>query len=193
MLEAQIAADEKRMKEIEEEREVEKKTRIESDEKRRKELDTEREREQKEKMKTEFTHWISKPVSYPENFNPILRNPKEFHRCKALENINIDAFNDVVENMAKVLELSDDRKNKIKLATHSDMMVNVLEDFEFGSNGHYSYGKYQTLKRPNGNMDVIFALHALKFQPLLEEEGIPKVSTAKKEKIPSEMEVAPHP
>ena len=173
-LKAQIKLHEKIMKEIEEERDFEKKTRMES-EKRRKESEDEKEHERKEKMKTEFTHWVAKTVSNPEEFNPILRNTKEFHRCKALDNINIEAFNDIVENMAKVLQLSDDRKDEIKLAAHSDMMVNVLEDFEFGSDGHYSYGKYQTVKRPNGNMDVIFALHAIKFQPLLEEELKPKV------------------
>ena len=50
-------------------------------------------------------------------------------------------------------------------------MVNALEDFVHGSDGHYSYGKYQTRKQPNGNMDVVFALHALKFELILEEDS----------------------
>ena len=106
-----------------------------------------------------------------------MNNIREFHRSKALENINIESFHDVVENMAKILDLSDDRKEEIKLAANSDTMVNALEDFEHGFNGHYSYGKYQTRKHPNGNMDVVFALHALRFELLLDEEYLPEGET----------------
>ena len=85
------------------------------------------------------------------------RNLKEFHRCKALEDVNEKAFDGIVENMAKVvmiivstfvfiiiiqvLEISEDRKEELKLAKHSQTMVNVIEDFEHGKHGFYNYGK----------------------------------------------------
>ena len=58
----------------------------------------------------------------------------------------------------------DNQKNEIKLAKHSQSMVNVIEDFEYGSEGFYTYGKYQTMRRPGGNMDLVFAIHAFKWQ-----------------------------
>ena len=36
------------------------------------------------------------------------RNLKEFHRCKALEDVNENAFDRIVDNMAKVLFHPDD-------------------------------------------------------------------------------------
>ena len=66
--------------------------------------------------------------------------------------------------MASIMEIEDSRKNEIKLAKHSQFMVNVIEDFEHGETGFYTYGKYQTMRRPNGNMDLVFAIHAFKWQ-----------------------------
>ena len=34
------------------------------------------------------------------------RNLKEFHRCKALENVNEHAFDGIIDNMAKVVHIS---------------------------------------------------------------------------------------
>ena len=34
------------------------------------------------------------------------RNLKEFHRCKALENVNEHAFDGIIDNMAKVVQIS---------------------------------------------------------------------------------------
>ena len=34
------------------------------------------------------------------------RNLKEFHRCKALENVNEHAFDGIIDNMAKVAHIS---------------------------------------------------------------------------------------
>ena len=99
------------------------------------------------------------------------RNLKEFHRCKALEDVNEKAFDRIIDNMAKVhifviltiffavkfiktmitfqvLEISEDRTEELKLAKHSQTMVNVIEDFEHGRHGFYNYGKYFFLKSP---------------------------------------------
>ena len=72
--------------------------------------------------------------------------------------------------MASIMEIEESRKNEIKLAKHSQFMVNVIEDFELGETGFYTYGKYQTMRRPNGNMDLVFAIHAFKWQLEREEE-----------------------
>ena len=66
--------------------------------------------------------------------------------------------------MASIMEIEESRKSEIKLAKHSQFMVNVIEDFELGETGFYTYGKYQTMRRPNGNMDLVFAIHAFKWQ-----------------------------
>ena len=89
---------------------------------------------------------------------------REFHRCKALQDVEQDAFDEIVDNMASIMEIEEGRKNEIKLAKHSQFMVNVIEDFELGESGFYTYGKYQTMRRPNGNMDLVFAIHAFKWQ-----------------------------
>ena len=41
----------------------------------------------------------------------------------------------------QVLEISEDRKEELKLAKHSQTMVNVIEDFEHGRHGFYNYGE----------------------------------------------------
>ena len=120
-------------------------------------------------MQKEFTDWLSQAAMAPgDSIDMEFRSLKEFHRCKALEDVDEAAFHGIVENMARVLEISDDRKEEIQLARHASTMVNVIEDFEHGSSGFYTYGKYQTMKRANGNMDIVFAIHAFKWQ--LEEE-----------------------
>ena len=88
------------------------------------------------------------------------RTIREFHRCKAIEDVNQNAFEDIVDNLADIMGIEDNQKNEIKLAKHSQSMVNVIEDFEYGSEGFYTYGKYQTMRRPGGNMDLVFAIHA---------------------------------
>ena len=93
-----------------------------------------------------------------------------YHRCKAIQDVELDAFDEIVENMANIMEIEENRKNEIKLAKHSQFMVNVIEDFEHGEKGFYTYGKYQTMRRPNGNMDLVFAIHAFKWQLESEEE-----------------------
>ena len=40
----------------------------------------------------------------------------------------------------QVLEISEDRKEELKLAKYSETMVNVIEDFEHGKHGFYNYG-----------------------------------------------------
>ena len=92
------------------------------------------------------------------------RTIREFHRCKAIEDVNQNAFEDIVDNLANIMGIEDNQKNEIKLAKHSQSMVNVIEDFEYGSEGFYTYGKYQTMRRPGGNMDLVFAIHAFKWQ-----------------------------
>ena len=130
----------------------------------------------KDIMKREFTDWLSQTVKPQEKeIDMEFRNLKEFHRCKALEDVDEAAFQGIVENMAKVMEIDEDRKEEIHLARHSRSMVNVIEDFEHGAKGYYTYGKYQTLRRPNNNMDIVFAIHAFKWE--LEEE----VGTAEEE------------
>ena len=131
----------------------------------------------KDVMKKEFTDWLSQAAVQPQQQDIDLefRNLKEFHRCKALEDVDEAAFREIVENMAKVMEISENRKEEIHLARHSRSMVNVIEDFEHGTKGYYTFGKYQTLKRPNNNMDIVFAIHAFKWE--LEEE----VGTAEEE------------
>ncbi len=49
--------------------------------------------------------------------------------------------------------------------------TNVIEDFEHGERGFYTYGKYQTMRQPNGNMDLVFAIHAFKWQLERDEES----------------------
>ena len=46
----------------------------------------------------------------------------------------------------------------------------MIEDFEYGVEGFYTYGKYQMFRRPNNKMDVVFALHTFKWE-LADEEG----------------------
>ena len=92
------------------------------------------------------------------------RTIREFHRCKAIEDVNQNAFEDIVDNLANIMGIEDNQKNEIKLAKHSQSMVNVIEDFEYGNEGFYTYGKYQTMRRPGGNMDLVFAIHAFKWQ-----------------------------
>ena len=89
---------------------------------------------------------------------------REFHRCKAIEDVNQNAFEDIVDNLADIMGIEDNQKNEIKLAKHSQSMVNVIEDFQYSSEGFYTYGKYQTMRRPDGNMDLVFAIHAFKWQ-----------------------------
>ena len=89
---------------------------------------------------------------------------REFHRCKAIEDVNQNAFEDIVDNLADIMGIEDNQKNEIKLAKHSQSMVNVIEDFQYSSEGFYTYGKYQTMRRPGGNMDLVFAIHAFKWQ-----------------------------
>ena len=87
--------------------------------------------------------------------------------------------------MAHIMEIEENRKNEIKLAKHSQFMVNVIEDFEHGEKGFYTYGKYQTMRRPNGNMDLVFAIHAFKWQLAVEreeeEEGLDLSETSRLE------------
>ena len=87
-----------------------------------------------------------------------------------MQDVELDAFDEIVDNMASIMEIEENRKNEIKLAKHSQFMVNVIEDFEHGERGFYTYGKYQTMRRPNGNMDLVFAIHAFKWQLEREEE-----------------------
>ena len=96
---------------------------------------------------------------------------REFHRCKAIQDVEQNAFDEIVDNMASIMEIEESRKNEIKLAKHSQFMVNVIEDFEHGDAGFYTYGKYQTMRRPNGNMDLVFAIHAFKWRLETAEEG----------------------
>ena len=124
----------------------------------------------KDIMKREFTDWLSQAVKPQEKeIDMEFRNLKEFHRCKALEDVDEAAFQGIVENMANIMEIDDDRKEEIHLARHSRSMVNVIEDFEHGAKGYYTYGKYQTLKRPNNNIDIVFAIHTFKWE--MEEEA----------------------
>ena len=58
------------------------------------------------------------------------RTIREFHRCKAIEDVNQNAFEDIVDNLADIMGIEDNQKNEIKLAKHSQSMVNVIEDFE---------------------------------------------------------------
>ena len=44
----------------------------------------------------------------------------------------------------QVLEISEDRKEELKLAKYSETMVNVIEDFEHGKHGFYNYGKFKS-------------------------------------------------
>ena len=44
----------------------------------------------------------------------------------------------------QVLEISEDRKEELKLAKYSETMVNVIEDFEHGKHGFYNYGKFES-------------------------------------------------
>ena len=87
-----------------------------------------------------------------------------------MQDVELDAFDEIVDNMANIMEIEENRKNEIKLAKHSQFMVNVIEDFEHGERGFYTYGKYQTMRRPNGNMDLVFAIHAFKWQLERDEE-----------------------
>ena len=120
----------------------------------------------KEALKEEFSHWIAQEITNADADYNIqnMKNIKEFHRCKAIENVDKESFHDIVENIARVLHLSDERKEEIELSSKADNMVNVLEDFEHGESGKYSYGKYQTFRRANGNMDIFIALHSLTFE-----------------------------
>ena len=87
-----------------------------------------------------------------------------------MQDVELDAFDEIVDNMANIMEIEESRKNEIKLAKHSRFMVNVIEDFEHGEKGFYTYGKYQTMRRPNGNMDLVFAIHAFKWRLEGDEE-----------------------
>ena len=119
----------------------------------------------KELMKKDFSDWLSQDIMKTGGSIDVeFGNLKEFHRCKSLEDVDQAAFKGIVDNMAKVLEISDDRREEIQMAQHAQSMVNVIEDFEHGPTGFYTYGKYQTLKRTNGNMDIVFALHAFKWK-----------------------------
>ena len=43
-----------------------------------------------------------------------------FHqRCKALQDVELDAFDEIVDNMANIMEIEENRKNELKLAKHS--------------------------------------------------------------------------
>ena len=125
----------------------------------------------REVMVEEFTDWLSQATERQQDkeMDGEFRKLKEFHRCKAVEDVDSAAFLGLVENMARVLEISGDRKEEIQLARHSRSIVNVIEDFEYGVEGFYTYGKYQTFRRPNNNMDVVFALHTFKWEMADEE------------------------
>ena len=68
----------------------------------------------KEVMRKEFTAWFSHSAVKPqlEDIDMEFRKLKEFHRCKALEDVDEAAFRGIVENMAKVVESSNDRKEE---------------------------------------------------------------------------------
>eukprot|EP00092_Neocalanus_flemingeri_P000522 GFUD01000554.1.p1 GENE.GFUD01000554.1~~GFUD01000554.1.p1 ORF type:complete len:469 (+),score=176.08 GFUD01000554.1:949-2355(+) len=117
----------------------------------------------KQSLKEEFSHWITKEVTDQNRVIANMKNVKEFHRCKAIENIDKETFKEVVINIAKILHLSEEQAEEIQLAAKADTMVNVLEDFEHGHTGLYSYGKYQTLRHANGNLDLVIALHTLTY------------------------------
>ena len=89
-----------------------------------------------------------------------------------MQDVELDVFDEIVDNMAHIMEIEENKKNEIKLAKHSQFMVNVIEDFEHGERGLYTYGKYQTIRRPNGNMDLVFAIHAFKWQREREEGSV---------------------
>ena len=145
----------------------------------------------KELMRQEFTEWLTQVILAKmvteTNFVSMMQVEivlvdrsgmpdlhfgmvREFHRCKAIQDVEQSAFDEIVDNMASIMEIEESRKNEIKLAKHSQFMVNVIEDFEHGERGFYTYGKYQTMRRPNGNMDLVFAIHAFKWQLEREEE-----------------------
>ena len=94
-------------------------------------------------IKKEFTDCLSQAAVQPQqkDINMEFRNLKEFHRCKVMEDVDEAAFQGIVENMAKVMEISDDMKEEIHMARHSESMVNVIEDFEHGARRYYNYVK----------------------------------------------------
>jgi len=124
-------------------------------------------------MRDEFTTWLTDQVEVvaEDMKDAKFRSLREFHRCKALVDVDQEAFQEIIENMALVMEISDNRRDEMKLARHSQATVTMIEDMELGSNGFYTYGKFQTLRRPSGNMDIVFAIHAFKWTLAEEEEG----------------------
>ena len=87
----------------------------------------------------------------------------EFHRCKYIEDVDEKQYNSTIENLAELMGFSKAQEKEIILAQYSKSLVNVVEDFKYTEIGIYTYGKYQTLRRPNGNLDITFAMHAFKW------------------------------
>ena len=70
-------------------------------------------KEAKDALKEEFSLWMAQDVRNTDYNIKNMKNIQEFHRCKAIENVDKESFNDIVENIAAVLNLSEERKKEI--------------------------------------------------------------------------------
>ena len=76
-------------------------------------------------------------IRYTKVSKPTLSNT--FNSIDRVDSNNCQCDDAIIIN--QVLEISEDRKEELKLAKHSQTMVNVIEDFEHGKHGFYNYGK----------------------------------------------------
>ena len=96
----------------------------------------------------------------------------EFHRCKHIEDVDAKQYDSTMENLAELMGFSKAQEKEIILAKYSKSIVNVVEDFKYTANiGIYTYGKYQTLRRANGNVDITFAMHSFKWDIIQDTKG----------------------
>ena len=87
----------------------------------------------------------------------------DLKKCTSWEGVDPKFYEEMIDVTGRELNLTEDVTDAMKLAQHAGKVVNALEKFEQNTAGMFYFGRYQTRKRPNKNMDVAVVLYGFRW------------------------------
>jgi len=90
-------------------------------------------------------------------------NVYDLKKCTAWEDVDPKFYEKLIDVTGRELNLTEDVTDAMKLAQHAGKVVNALEKFEQNEAGQFYFGRYQTRRRSNKNMDIAVVLYGFRW------------------------------
>jgi len=90
-------------------------------------------------------------------------NVYDLKKCTAWDDVDPKFYEKLIDVTGRELNLTQDVTDAMKLAQHAGKVVNALEKFEQSSAGMFYFGRYETRRRPNKNMDIAVILYGFRW------------------------------